>query len=331
MSKPKVTIAIPTYNRAKYLGDAIESALNQDYPELEIIVSDNASIDNTLEIIDKYKTDPRFFFYRTEDNQGARGNWEKLLYKYSTGDWFMILGSDDYLLDNAYISKCMKITDQDPAIVLCHGNVRTLYEQEQQYEDTDKKCPPITEGGWYFWDIKRAVQIHIATAVFNREKAIKLQAFQKDYIGGDAELIGKLLLTGKVGFIDSLAAAYRFHGGNDTYTASLDNILDHCRCYDGIYEFGLLIHSEKKKELLLWRKEWQRAFFKGYYYNLVKHDKSKAFSFLLKALIRHPLIILGIYSRPHNLAALLLSIVLTKPAFKKMQEKHALRAKHELS
>ncbi len=322
MSIPKVTIAIPTYNRGKYLPEAVESALNQDYPELEVIVSDNASTDNTLEIIEKYKKNPRFFFYRTEDNQGARGNWEKLLYKYSTGDWFMVLGSDDYLLDPAYVTKCMAIASEDKEIILCHGNLRFLYELENRQEDTVKNCPRITAGGWYFWDINKAVQVHIANALFKRDEAIKLNALREDYVGGDAVLLGKLLLTGKVGFTPSVGVAYRIHGENDTYKASLDRIFDHFQCYDQVYDFALGLHPDKKNELRQWKKKWRQTFFKGYYYNLAKTNKLKALRFLWRGLVTHPLLMLGIYSRPQNFGALLLSLAVSNKTFAKLQARH---------
>jgi len=53
--KPLVSIIIPTYNRANYLEKAIESVLKQTYENIEIIVSDNASTDNTMEVMQKYK------------------------------------------------------------------------------------------------------------------------------------------------------------------------------------------------------------------------------------------------------------------------------------
>ena len=60
---PLVTIAIPTYNRADaYLGEAIQSAINQTYPNLEIIISDNCSSDYTGLLVESFK-DPRIQYY----------------------------------------------------------------------------------------------------------------------------------------------------------------------------------------------------------------------------------------------------------------------------
>ena len=57
MAFPRVSILIPTYNRADYLSTALDSALHQTFSELEIIVVDDGSTDNTAEVIRKY-TDP---------------------------------------------------------------------------------------------------------------------------------------------------------------------------------------------------------------------------------------------------------------------------------
>ena len=60
----KVTIMIPTYNQAKYISKAIESALNIDYSNIEVIVSDDCSTDNTEEVISKYLEDNRFKYIK---------------------------------------------------------------------------------------------------------------------------------------------------------------------------------------------------------------------------------------------------------------------------
>jgi glycosyltransferase involved in cell wall biosynthesis len=108
MDLPKVSIMIPTYNRAHYLIDAIESSLAQDYPNLEVIVSDNASTDNTYSVVKKYFSDPRFKYYRNEKNIGLGQNWAKLLYEYSTGEYGELLPDDDYLLYSHHVSDVMK-------------------------------------------------------------------------------------------------------------------------------------------------------------------------------------------------------------------------------
>ena len=61
---PKVSILIPTYNYAHYIGEAIESALNQTYNDFELIIIDDQSSDNTDEVVARYLTDSRVRYYK---------------------------------------------------------------------------------------------------------------------------------------------------------------------------------------------------------------------------------------------------------------------------
>ena len=127
-----VSIIIPTYNRANYLTKAIDSALSQDYPNIEVIVSDNASSDDTGEMVKKYKDDNRFKYFRNNHNLGMVANWRKALNNYATGNFFMILSDDDYLIDDNYISKVVKLVESDPEIVIVYGNGYLFYEKSNK-------------------------------------------------------------------------------------------------------------------------------------------------------------------------------------------------------
>lgn len=103
---PLVTIAIPTYNRANlYLTQAIESAINQTYPNLEIIISDNCSTDDTEMVIRSFK-DPRIRYFRQEKNIGGNNNFNFCL-KQARGEYFLLLMDDD-LIDSDFIETCMR-------------------------------------------------------------------------------------------------------------------------------------------------------------------------------------------------------------------------------
>ncbi len=70
---PKVTIGLPVYNGEKFLNEKIDSLLKQTFSDFEIIISDNASSDNTKIICEKYlKKDNRIKYYRQEKNIGVR-------------------------------------------------------------------------------------------------------------------------------------------------------------------------------------------------------------------------------------------------------------------
>ncbi len=98
----KVTIAIPTWNRCEYLKQSLSSALDQTYPYIEVIVSDNASTDGTAELLRNIQ-DPRVKVLTQTTNLGSVGNLNAVL-EFATGDLFLPL-SDDDILDPSAIEK----------------------------------------------------------------------------------------------------------------------------------------------------------------------------------------------------------------------------------
>lgn len=91
--KPFFSICIPTYNRSRYLKEAIKSALSQTYPYFEIVIYDDGSTDSTEEVVGSFK-DKRIRYFKEGENKGrpyARNRCIEL----STGDWIVWLDDDD--------------------------------------------------------------------------------------------------------------------------------------------------------------------------------------------------------------------------------------------
>jgi glycosyltransferase involved in cell wall biosynthesis len=95
---PLVSIITAVYNGEKYLTETIESILNQSYSNLECIIIDGKSTDNTVEIIKKYES--RLAFWKSETDRGLYEAWNKAL-AVAKGEWICFVGSDDILLPNA--------------------------------------------------------------------------------------------------------------------------------------------------------------------------------------------------------------------------------------
>lgn len=93
MNNPLVSVCIPTYNNAHYIGKTLESIINQTYKNIEIIISDNASSDNTEEIIRAFG-DQRIKYYKNPETVVCLANWN-LSIKLSQGDYVSIYHSDD--------------------------------------------------------------------------------------------------------------------------------------------------------------------------------------------------------------------------------------------
>ncbi len=90
-----VSIVIPTYNRAWGLAPAIESALAQTYPRIEVVITDDFSRDNTAEVARSY-ADPRIRYSRQPQNVGMVANWGEGLRR-AQGRYFVFLCDDDQL------------------------------------------------------------------------------------------------------------------------------------------------------------------------------------------------------------------------------------------
>ena len=99
MRYPKLSVVIPTRERADTLFYALKTVIEQEYQNLEIIVSDNASVDNTKEIVSQF-SDSRIKYINTGTRLGMSENWEFAL-GHVTGEYVMYLGDDDGLLPNS--------------------------------------------------------------------------------------------------------------------------------------------------------------------------------------------------------------------------------------
>ena len=100
---PLVSIVIPAYNHATYLDEAIQSILKQDYPNIELIVLDDGSTDNTRAVLAKYAG---MFHWETHKNMGQANTLNKG-WQMSKGEVLSYLSADDVLLPHA-VSTSMK-------------------------------------------------------------------------------------------------------------------------------------------------------------------------------------------------------------------------------
>ena len=129
-NEPLVSILVPTYNREKYIGACLQSALNQTYRNLEVIVVDNASSDSTWDIVGEIASqDQRVRRFRNEINLGPVRNWERCLAE-ARGELAKFLWSDD-LISPTFVSKTVPWLRDNPEA----GFVYTGFEM---FCDSDK-------------------------------------------------------------------------------------------------------------------------------------------------------------------------------------------------
>ncbi len=213
----KVSIIIPTFNRDKYLTRAVSSALAQDYNDMEVIVSDNDSTDDTGVVVESFMDDKRFKYFKNSKNLGMAPNWRKALNEYATGDFFIILSDDDYLIDNQYISKAVKLINTDPEIVIVYANGYIINENINKKEKLILPFKSVESGKTIFLSRNTVFpqDFCLCNILFKRNLALKLKAFSNDYnVSCDSELFLKMCLYGKVGIIHDPVSVYQLHSDN---------------------------------------------------------------------------------------------------------------------
>jgi GalNAc5-diNAcBac-PP-undecaprenol beta-1,3-glucosyltransferase len=119
--EPLVSIIIPTYNRELTFQRTIDSLLNQSYKNIELIIVDDGSTDNTRLILQKYREDCRFRILRHPENRGVCAAKNTGLDNIS-GDWFTILDSDDEIVPQAIeaLLKPYQEMDKEITAVTCN-------------------------------------------------------------------------------------------------------------------------------------------------------------------------------------------------------------------
>ncbi len=218
--KPKVSIMIPVYNQEKYIANAIQSALNQDYNNIEIIISDDASTDNTAKIIKKYLPNPKIKYNRNKTNIGRVKNYRKLLFELTRGYYVINLDGDDILIDNSFITKSVgrfnTFSEKNPVALFgciqlnCRGSLRKYYHKVS--------CPNgVLIPGINLilgYNIKYKIA-HLAT-LYKREAAVNCNFHSKDVLGSDAYSLLRLCINNNVIVSNDIAGQWNRTGFNES-------------------------------------------------------------------------------------------------------------------
>ena len=124
---PLVTVGVPVYNGEEGIRRALDMVLEQDYPNIEIVISDNASTDGTGAICEEYAArDSRIRYFRNDVNRGATWNFAHLL-DLAAGKYFLWAAHDDERAPT-FIRKCVELLERDASAVLCQSHVSFVVE-----------------------------------------------------------------------------------------------------------------------------------------------------------------------------------------------------------
>ena len=126
-----ISICIPTYNRAGYLGETLESVLPQLAPDLEVVVSDNGSTDGTEEMIRRYQSrNPAIRYFRNDSNEGFDRNILRCVER-ADGEYIWFFGSDDVLKEGVVEVVRRRILEAPTRPVLVYLNHEVMDNRGQ--------------------------------------------------------------------------------------------------------------------------------------------------------------------------------------------------------
>lgn len=208
--QPLVSIGIPVYNGAKYLGAALESLLAQTYENLEILISDNASTDRTEEIGRAFAAaDARVRYERLPNNVGPTRNFNRLV-ALAHGEYFKWAAHDD-LHAPGYVERCVARLEAHPDAVLCQSHVRIIDELGAGLQD----LPPVadTDSTRPSARFERLLWDNDCHQVFGlmRLDVLRRTLLIRPYAHGDGILLAELALHGKLVHEPGYLFWYRHH------------------------------------------------------------------------------------------------------------------------
>lgn len=224
---PLVTIGLPTRNRANLLNRALKSLVSQDYSNIELIVSDNASTDHTETVCGKYVQSSFVRYHRNVVNVGPIRNAEQVL-KLGRGEFFM-WASDDDLWEPDYVSTLVSVLQADPNLVLVAAEVQYMLPDMT-------KLPFFPEGTWYYKDQKAVSQLCRLLQIARHNYGNLIYGIYRRYtlIRGDETILSRINFANEIPLFVWIAA----QGGIKVYprvlmykTTSLQTYIQAAREY----------------------------------------------------------------------------------------------------
>lgn len=268
---PKVSVCIPNFNRVNYLKEAIDSVLFQTFQDFELIIIDDLSTDNSIDLVKSYN-DNRIKLYVNKQNLGLVGNWNKCLSKVS-GEYVSILHNDDRYFNN-YLEEASNTLDCGKDIGYFFSNCNAIDENgkilwKQKY--VGKKHFLLFTHAWdkksFILQGREFIKEHIydcvtvyPTIMVRRECYDKIGGFLNKFVFGmDWYMWMKIEMLGyKVAFSDKVLVEYRRHKNRQTdilldgYETSMDDYKVVKSILDESATFNIF---NKKEETLAKRKQ----------------------------------------------------------------------------
>jgi glycosyltransferase involved in cell wall biosynthesis len=215
----RVTIFVPTFNRARWLPRAIESALAQTVEDFVLIVSDNCSTDDTREVVAGFD-DPRLVYVRQDEHVGLNEHFNRC-YAMAATEYMFLIPDDDVMLPDA-LERTMAVLDANPSVGLVHGCAKLIDENDDTiapaHHMTQLDADEIEPGQTFIaLAVDHGYRVHASTALLRTRAFADISLRDEEFPVTDVGLWLRLALNWDLAFVARTLAVVRVHSG--AYTA----------------------------------------------------------------------------------------------------------------
>ena len=257
MNNPLVSVIIPNYNHARFLDERIQSVLNQTYQNFEVIILDDKSTDNSVEVINKYKDNPHVsHVVVNEENSGSTfKQWHKG-FELAKGEVVWIAESDDSCDFTLLETLVVGYIENNAVLAFCRSCICDIEGNKSVYKHQSNLLGDFSMSGRDFisqYMIQLNAVANASSAIFDRKVAMSIDKQYMSMRGeGDWLFWIELMERGNVFFCTQELNFFRFHQINTTNLLAVKGIgdIEHKKIFDYIVYRNLIKDSEIKNERL---------------------------------------------------------------------------------
>lgn len=219
----RISIGILTYNHEYFIEQCLKSVLSSNYPNLEIIISDDCSTDATAEVVARTLTDTptthHIVFNQNTVNLGIAAHVNKVFGELCTGELMVTLGGDDMII-NDYFENASKYFEIDPQLMMIDFNADIIDDKGNL---TEKILLPYEHKVFQLEDYVNMQSIHSFAPgrMIKRDIVDCFEPISKYCPTEDSVFVLRALMLGKLMRMNNIVISYRRHGGNVSSVSNL--------------------------------------------------------------------------------------------------------------
>ncbi|MBX9597225.1 MAG: glycosyltransferase family 2 protein [Burkholderiales bacterium] len=208
---PLVTVIVPCYNHEKYVETCLDSIFRQTYKNIEVIVVDDYSKDNSTQVINEVNKKYNFKFIKHTENWGLTKTLNDVIYNHANGKYIKCIASDDFLTDECVELLTNEIEKNGNSFAFVYGKAQTFfYDKSGDVIEKDIIGKPTDFLGLY---TQRENLIPAMSVLFNRMHFIEVLGFDESIYIEDFYIWLTLASKYHFGFVPIVVAYYQINVG----------------------------------------------------------------------------------------------------------------------